>query len=182
MSQRRTDKGSVRRHLRHSRGEVVAMLIAILCNPRCEQFLQCGQGAGRQHLSPERVCLQLAEVSLPGQKVSILSVHSGDGTYSQISRLSRICLASCERRANLVRQFMLARSHAGDGDPLPYGILLEFDGHGDNGSLDIWRVCRCARLNRRGPESVGKMVRIGERLDVYCVYSSVEPQPRQRSG
>ena len=115
-------------------------------------------------------------------KISILSIHSGEGTYSQVSRLSRICLASCERCANLVRQFMLARSQAGDGDPLPYGILLEFDGHGDNGSLDNWRVCRCARVNRRGSESVGKVVRIGERLDVYCVYSSVKRQPRQRSG
>ena len=76
----------------------------------------------------------------------MLSCSQRSPTYSQVSWLSSICLAPRERRANLVRQFMLAGSQAGDGHPLPNGILLKFDGHGGSWSLDGLASLQMARL------------------------------------
>ena len=39
MAQRGADESTVRSHLRDSRSEVVAMLVPVLCNPRCKEFL-----------------------------------------------------------------------------------------------------------------------------------------------
>lgn len=44
------DKRSIGGHLWDTRGEVVAMLIAILCEPGCDELLSSGQGAGGEHL------------------------------------------------------------------------------------------------------------------------------------
>lgn len=40
------------------------MLIAVLCEPRGNEFLSAGQGAGGQHLGAQRVRLQLVDVGL----------------------------------------------------------------------------------------------------------------------
>lgn len=64
MAQRRADEGSVCGHLGYARREVVAMLIAVLCEPRGNEFLSAGQGAGGQHLGAQRVRLQLVDVGL----------------------------------------------------------------------------------------------------------------------
>jgi hypothetical protein len=63
----------------------------------------------------------------------MLPISYRSSTYRQVPGLPSICPATCERGANLVRQFMFARSQTGHGDPagLPYGVLLKLDGHGD---------------------------------------------------
>ena len=64
MTERRADEGSVRGHLGHSSSEVVAVLVAVLCNPRGEQFLESGERSRGDHLGTEGVGLQLLEVGL----------------------------------------------------------------------------------------------------------------------
>lgn len=64
MTQRRADKGAVCGHLGHSRGEVVAMLVTVLGEPRSEEFLETGESARRKHLRAQRVLLELIDVRL----------------------------------------------------------------------------------------------------------------------
>lgn len=63
-AKRRTDKGAVRGHLWHARREVVAVLVAVLCQPRGEHLLSTGQCAGGQHLGTHWVLLELLDVRL----------------------------------------------------------------------------------------------------------------------
>ena len=58
------DEQAVRGHLWYSRGEVMAVLVAIFGDPGREQFLKSGQRSRRQHLCAQRVGLQLLEVGL----------------------------------------------------------------------------------------------------------------------
>lgn len=64
MSQRRADKGTIDSHLRHATGEVVAMLAAVLCDPRSEELLRASKSAGCNHLGLQRVILQLLQIPL----------------------------------------------------------------------------------------------------------------------
>jgi hypothetical protein len=59
-----TDESAVDHHLRNPRANVVAMLAAVVREPRSQNFLKSRQCARRDHLSSERVCLQLLEVCL----------------------------------------------------------------------------------------------------------------------
>ena len=63
------DEGSICRHLGHAGAEIMAMRAAVVREPRCEDFLQSSEGAGREHLSPKRVLLELREVGLLGLSV-----------------------------------------------------------------------------------------------------------------
>jgi hypothetical protein len=62
MAERGADKGTVDGHLGHTRGEVVAILVAVLCDPGSEDFLGTRQRARGDHLGTKRVGLELAQV------------------------------------------------------------------------------------------------------------------------
>jgi len=64
VAERGADEGAVRRHLGHARRKVVAVLVAVLGQPRGDQLLSTGEGAGREHLGPHRVVLELLDVGL----------------------------------------------------------------------------------------------------------------------
>lgn len=109
MAERRADKGSIDGHLGHATGEVVAMLIAILRDPRGEKLLQRCQRAGREHLRPQGVLLQLLQVPLWHCQLSVHSpILSRGAQYCKIA----IRTASLgDRVADLVHKVvLLARS------------------------------------------------------------------------
>ena len=64
MSKGSADKGTVEGHLGHTRGEVVAILVAVLCDPGSEDLLGTRERARGDHLGAERVRLELAQVCL----------------------------------------------------------------------------------------------------------------------
>lgn len=64
MAQRGGNEHAVERHLRDARAEVVAMLADIMGEPRGEKFLKTGEHTGGEHLSAQRVLLQLTEIGL----------------------------------------------------------------------------------------------------------------------
>lgn len=64
MSQWGADEGAIDCHLRHTAGEIVAALVAILGNPGCEELLECGERAGGDHLGAHGVILELLEIPL----------------------------------------------------------------------------------------------------------------------
>ena len=57
VAERRADEGAVEGHLGDARVDVVAMLAAVARDPRRKDFLQCREGAGREHPRAERVLL-----------------------------------------------------------------------------------------------------------------------------
>jgi hypothetical protein len=63
------DKSTVESHLGHTRGEVVAILVAVLCDPGSEDFLGTRERTRGDHLGTQRVGLELAQVCL-GSSVS----------------------------------------------------------------------------------------------------------------
>lgn len=65
MAERSADQGAISHHLRDARGEVVAMLAAVMSEPGGQDFLDTSQGTGREHFGAEGVCLELFEVGLP---------------------------------------------------------------------------------------------------------------------
>jgi hypothetical protein len=64
VAHRCADESPICSHLWDARSKVVAILIAILCNPRREQLLQTRQPPRCQHLGPERIRLKLPEIGL----------------------------------------------------------------------------------------------------------------------
>lgn len=64
MAQGSADQGSVGGHLGNARSKVVAMLVAVLGQPRGEKLLSSGEGTSREHLGAQRVCLELLDVGL----------------------------------------------------------------------------------------------------------------------
>lgn len=58
------DEGTVGGHLGHARGEVVAVLVAVLGEEGSEKLLDTVEGTGREHLGAERVRLELLNVGL----------------------------------------------------------------------------------------------------------------------
>lgn len=64
VAQGSADEGAIRRHLGHSRSEIVAVLVAILGEPRGKELLGTSESTSREHLGPQRVLLKLPEVSL----------------------------------------------------------------------------------------------------------------------
>lgn len=75
VAERGANEGAVEGHLGDSRREVVAVLAPIMRDPRSEELLQAGQGAGREHFGAQRVLLQLLEIGLAGAPVSTFA-HS----------------------------------------------------------------------------------------------------------
>lgn len=76
VSERRSDEGAVNSHLGHARGNVVAVLGAVVRDPGREDFLKSGERAGSEHLGAQRVRLELLEVGLPWSLFSI-AIASG---------------------------------------------------------------------------------------------------------
>lgn len=64
MAERRADEGTVERHLGDAGVEVVAMLAAVMRDPRGEQFLDAEESTRGDHLGSQRVRLELLEVCL----------------------------------------------------------------------------------------------------------------------
>lgn len=64
MAQRSADQSSIGGHLGDARSEVVAMLVAVLGQPRGEKLLSSGEGTGREHLGAQRVRFKLLDVGL----------------------------------------------------------------------------------------------------------------------
>lgn len=59
-----TDKSTVGSHLGDTGGEVVAMLVAVLCEKRGDELLSTSEGTGGQDLGAEGVLLNLLDVGL----------------------------------------------------------------------------------------------------------------------
>lgn len=64
VAQRGGNEHAVERHLGDARAEVVAVLAHIVSEPRGEELLQTGEHTGGEHLSAQRVLLQLLQVGL----------------------------------------------------------------------------------------------------------------------
>ena len=87
VAQGGADEGAICRHLGDSRGEIVAVLVAILGEPRGHELLGTRESTSREHLGPQRVLLKLPEVSLEAQKHrSLALVATQTHTYTQTQR------------------------------------------------------------------------------------------------
>lgn len=64
MAQRRANQSTVRGHLGNARSKVIAMLVAILGEPRSNELLSSSERARREHLGAQRVGLELLDVGL----------------------------------------------------------------------------------------------------------------------
>lgn len=64
VAEGRADEGAVGGHLRYTRGEVVAMLVAVLGEEGCNQLLGTGESTSSEHLGAQRVLLELLDVGL----------------------------------------------------------------------------------------------------------------------
>lgn len=64
VAHRSADESTVHRHLGDARGEVVAILVSVLGEPRSKNFLETGESTGCQHLGPEGVLLELLDIGL----------------------------------------------------------------------------------------------------------------------
>jgi hypothetical protein len=64
VAERRADEGAVDGHLGHARGEVVALPVLVVRNPRGQKLLEAGERSGGKHLGAQRVVLQLLEIGL----------------------------------------------------------------------------------------------------------------------
>jgi hypothetical protein len=91
VTERSADKGAVEGHLGDTRGEVVAILVAVLCDPRSEHFLGTRERARRDHLGAKRVGLQLAQVclgfSVSGRRMAVaftLDVQRGSHQHQHL--------------------------------------------------------------------------------------------------
>lgn len=60
------NEGTVGGHLGDARGKVVAVLVAVLGEPRGEELLETGETTGGEHLGAEGVGLELLDVGLLG--------------------------------------------------------------------------------------------------------------------
>lgn len=138
VAERGADEHAIEDHLGHARTEVMAVLADIVGDPRGDEFLRPREHTGSEHLSAQRVRLQLLQVHL------------------QITRLG---LSSSQPLADAMREIfglLLDRSRG--------GFILEFDGHcwwlvdllGGHGARMVrrevnWGVCR----RQRGCERIG---------------------------
>lgn len=87
------DQGTVGGHLGDAGSEVVAVLVAVLREPRGDELLSTGEGTGSQHLGAQRVVLELLDVGLSQMLVSFrrsASAIRGVG-YDMRSRRVHIC-------------------------------------------------------------------------------------------
>jgi len=71
VSQWRADEGSIDRHLRHTRVDVAGMFANVLGDPRRKDFLYSRECAGSEHLCAQRVLLELLEVGLAREHLSV---------------------------------------------------------------------------------------------------------------
>lgn len=136
MAQGRADERAVEGHLGHARGEVVAALAPVVRNPRGEELLQAGEGAGCEDLCTEWVALELLEVCLQ-HGASVAGIHGivrnriAYGTTH--SKIAIWTAALGQRLADLVQEVVLALAGAGARRGIRHrfdGLLFEFDRHG----------------------------------------------------
>ena len=64
MTQGSADEGAIDCHLGDTAGEVMSVLVAVLCDPRGQELLQRAERARRDHLSAQRILLELLQVPL----------------------------------------------------------------------------------------------------------------------
>lgn len=79
------DEGAVGGHLGHAGRDVVPVFAAVVGEPAGDDFLEGGEGAGREHFSPEGVALKLFEVGLGGSVVVRIDGGVEGGFYSEIT-------------------------------------------------------------------------------------------------
>lgn len=116
MAKGGADESTVDSHLGDARGEVMAMLVPVLCDPRGEELLQGGESARGQHLGAQRIGLQLLDVGLAGLlgqwqwpcKSKAIAANDGAGldvwTYSKVATWAG---AASEGIANFVHKTLL---------------------------------------------------------------------------
>lgn len=116
MAQGSADQGTVGGHLGHARGEVVAMLVAVLGQPRGEELLGAGEGSGRQHLGAQRVRLELLDIGLRQEVAASPQLAKPNSNLSslQCSSLFPIHPSSSNgaQRFQTYRQVALGAGHA----------------------------------------------------------------------
>jgi hypothetical protein len=92
VAERRTDKGAVDGHFGDARGEVVAVLAAVMGNPRGKKLLQTREGARGEHFGAQRVLLQLLEVGLRDDRQCLVALPMQPIAHSlRDSRSRRHC-------------------------------------------------------------------------------------------
>jgi hypothetical protein len=64
VTEGRTDQSSISCHLGDSRCKVVSVLVAVLSQPRGQEFLETSESSGREHLGAQGVLLELLDVGL----------------------------------------------------------------------------------------------------------------------
>lgn len=69
-----TNQCAVCCHFGYSRTEIVAILAAIMREPRGQDFLQCGKSTRGEHFRPQRIRLKLLEICLAAI-ISLVSIH-----------------------------------------------------------------------------------------------------------
>ena len=87
VAERSADKGTVGGHLGNARGEVVAVLVAVFGEKGSDELLGTGQGAGREHLGPHRVLLELVDIDLGRlcQQATEAAGGAGRATYHHVA-------------------------------------------------------------------------------------------------
>ena len=108
MAEGSADKGAVESHLGDTRGEVVAILVAVLCDPRSEDFLSTRERARGDHLGAKRVGLELAQVCLDIRSVAVpvASQSHSQNTYSEVATSTS---TFGDGIADLIGEVLLAR-------------------------------------------------------------------------
>lgn len=69
MAQRSADKSSIGGHFGDPRGEVIAVLVAVLGQPGGNQFLGTGECASGEHLGAQWVVLKLLDIGLEDEQL-----------------------------------------------------------------------------------------------------------------
>lgn len=144
MAERRAHKRTVGSHLGDPGGEVVAVLVAILCEPRGEELLEAGKSACREHLHAQRVLLELRDVPHEialGAGIGLASSEGGSDGFAD-----GVLATGTGQRA-------IFRGLGDDLCGLGDGVTLDLDGrHGDR---------RCDRMSYR-VENVANLCRSAE--------------------
>jgi len=102
VTERSGNQSTIDGHLRHARGEIGSLLVAITGVNRREDFLEGGKGTRGEHLGPQRIMLKLGEVKLqvaitPHEPAATMRRGRGDRLDLLSDQFFRVnhCLSSC---------------------------------------------------------------------------------------
>jgi hypothetical protein len=133
MTERRADECAVNGHLRHATGEVVTRLVAVFCDPRCQELLQGSKRTRCEHLGLERVLLELLQVPLSHltRQLCAYGISRTTGTRQNAPRSqqyvnthSKVSIGTTalgQGLANVVHEVLLTAGRGADS------LLLELD-------------------------------------------------------